>query len=66
MTESTSGEIRIVPRYPTDREIDEILYNINRKRSVEHELSYHDITEVISNYFYNVGSPSPNPIPQEK
>ena len=36
MTESTSGEIRIVPRYPTDREIDEILYNINRKRSVEH------------------------------
>lgn len=39
MTETTSGEIRIVPRYPTDREIDEILYNINRKRSVEHGVS---------------------------
>lgn len=58
----TGGEIRIVPRHPTDREIDEILYNINRKRSVEHELSYHDVAEVISNYFYNVGQPHPEPI----
>lgn len=54
----TGGEIRIVPREPTDIEYQEILYNINRKRS-HSELTEADVREVISNYFYNVGRPGP-------
>lgn len=59
------GEIRIVPRRPTDREISEILYNINRKRSAEQELTEFDVREVIDNYFYNVGPSHPQPIEPE-
>ena len=58
--QAESGEMRVVPRQPTDRDISEILYNINRKRRDTDELTEADVREVMSNYFYNVGRPGPD------
>lgn len=61
---SQGGEIRVVPRKPNDRDVSEILYNINRKRS-HSELTENDVREVMDNYFYNVGQPDPQPAAQD-
>lgn len=59
------GTVAIVPRKPTEKEISEIRYNINRKRSDGSDLTEHDVREVLENYFYNVGQPHPAPASDE-
>ncbi|USN13867.1 hypothetical protein KABACHOK_00300 [Brevundimonas phage vB_BpoS-Kabachok] len=60
-SQAESGAVmQVVPRKPSDRDISEILYNINRKRRDADELSEADVREVMDNYFYNVGRPGPD------
>ncbi|UTC28709.1 hypothetical protein MARCHEWKA_01960 [Brevundimonas phage vB_BpoS-Marchewka] len=59
--QAESGAVmQVVPRKPSDRDISEILYNVNRKRRDADELTEADVREVMDNYFYNVGRPGPD------
>lgn len=47
------GELKLAPVDPSDELVREILYNINRKRRNEDDLTAEDVREVIRNLHWN-------------
>jgi hypothetical protein len=46
------GQLRLVPEEPSDELVREVLYNINRKRRNEDELTASDVREVVRNLHF--------------